>query len=152
MACPGPPPPASMLCSPHLEARRIALLCLVAVVGCGGERQDENEPEGDFQVEVVSATFPEQQKLAQKSELVITVRNTGDEAVPNIAVTVSGLNYRATEPVDRAEQREEVARLEPGRAVAEGDRGDRQRQPAEPQHEQELLDELGAVGVRRPQR
>jgi hypothetical protein len=98
MACPGPPPPASMLCSPHLEARRIALLCLVAVVGCGGERQDENEPEGDFQVEVVSATFPEQQKLAQKSELVITVRNTGDEAVPNIAVTVSGLNYRATEP------------------------------------------------------
>jgi hypothetical protein len=101
-----------MLCSPDLEARRIlsvrsrpsrllrhgALVCLIAVVGCGGERQDENEPEGDFPVEVVSATFPKQQKLAQKSDLVITVRNTGDEAVPNVAVTVSGLNYRATEP------------------------------------------------------
>ena len=33
----------------------------------------------------------------------------------------------------------------PGRAVAERDRRDRQREPAEPQREQELLDELGAV-------
>jgi hypothetical protein len=88
-----------MLCSPDLEATKIALLfAVVAVAGCGGERQDENEPEGDFQVEVVSAAFPKQQKLAQESDLVITVRNTGDRTVPNIAVTVNGLNYRATEP------------------------------------------------------
>lgn len=99
MACPGPPPAATMLCSPDLEARRIALVCLIAVVGCGGgERQDENEPEGNFAVEVVSSEFPAKQKLAQSSDLVITVRNAGDETVPNIAVTLRGLDYRATQP------------------------------------------------------
>ena len=90
-----------MLCSPDLEARRkrftggIAAAVLIALVGCGGgERQDENEPEGDFEVEVVTAMFPERQKLAKNSELVITVRNAGDEAVPNVAVTVEGLSFR----------------------------------------------------------
>jgi len=85
-----------------LEARRIVpLCCLIAAVsaGCGGgERQDENEPEGDFAVEVVSSTFPEKQKLAQSSDLVITVRNAGDRTVPNVAVTIRGLGYRATQP------------------------------------------------------
>jgi hypothetical protein len=94
-----------MLCSPDLEARRkrfaggIALAGLIAVCGCGGgTRQDANEPEGNFAVEVVNASFPQKQKLAQTSELVITVRNTGKQDVPNVAVTVEGLNYRATQP------------------------------------------------------
>ena len=88
-----------MLCSPDLEARGIVLVCLIAVVGCGGgERQDENEPEGNFAVEVVSSSFPEKQKLAQSSNLVITVRNAGDEVVPNVAVTLEGLDYRSTQP------------------------------------------------------
>jgi hypothetical protein len=88
-----------------LEARRkrfaggIALAGLIAVGGCGGgERQDANEPEGNFAVQVVNATFPQKQKLAQSSELVITVRNTGKEVVPNLAVTVKGLSFRATQP------------------------------------------------------
>jgi hypothetical protein len=105
MACPGPPPGITMLCSPDLEARSkaltgfIALSCASAVIGCGGgARQDADEPEGNFDVAVVSATFPKQQKLAQTSQLVITVENTGKEAVPNLAVTVDGLNYRATQP------------------------------------------------------
>jgi hypothetical protein len=99
MACAWPSPAASMLCSPDLEARRIVLVCLIAAVGCGGgERQDENEPEGDFAVEVVASSFPKQQKLAQSSDLMITVRNSGDETVPNVAVTLKGLDYRATQP------------------------------------------------------
>ena len=100
MACPRPPPARTMLCSPDLEARRISLLCcLIAVVGCGGgERQDEDEPEGNFAVEVVSSEFPQKQKLAQSSELVITVRNAGDQTVPNVAVTLQGLGYTATQP------------------------------------------------------
>jgi hypothetical protein len=87
-----------------LEARRkrfagVCALGLIAVVGCGGgERQDADEPEGDFAVEVVSSSFPERQKLAQSSNLEITVRNAGDETVPNVAVTVTGLSYRATQP------------------------------------------------------
>jgi hypothetical protein len=94
-----------VLCSPDLEARRkrfaggIALAGVIAVCGCGGgTRQDANEPEGNFAVEVVTASFPQKQKLAQTSELVITVRNTGKQNVPNVAVTVDGLGFRATEP------------------------------------------------------
>jgi hypothetical protein len=99
MACAWPSPAVSMLCSPDLEARRLVLVGLIAAVGCGGgERQDENEPEGDFAVEVVASSFPKQQKLAQSSDLMISVRNSGDETVPNVAVTLKGLDYRATQP------------------------------------------------------
>jgi hypothetical protein len=105
MACPGPSLPISMLCSPDVEARRkafaglIALSCVGAVIGCGGgARQDADEPEGNFDVAVVSATFPAKQQLAQTARLVITVENTGKHDVPNLAVTVNGLNYRATQP------------------------------------------------------
>ena len=70
----------------------------MAVTGCGGERQDEDEPEGDFPVEVVRASFPEAQKLAKSSNLVLTVRNAGRRAIPNIAVTVDGFDIRKDDP------------------------------------------------------
>ena len=74
----------------------LAVAGLAALAGCGGaERQDEDEPEGDFAVEVVEASFPEKQKLAKSSDLVITVRNAGDEPVPNVAVTLEGLSFRS---------------------------------------------------------
>jgi hypothetical protein len=85
-----------------LEARRRAIGCAVAVLalgGCGGQKmQDENEPEGNFPVEVVNASFPSSQKLAQRSDLVITVRNAGSEKVPNVAVTVNGFTERKDNP------------------------------------------------------
>jgi hypothetical protein len=82
-----------------LRAKGVATLCLLAVAGCGGgERQDENEPEGDFPVEVVRATFPEQQKLAKSSNMIMTVRNAGEETIPNIAVTVNGFDKRKIDP------------------------------------------------------
>jgi hypothetical protein len=72
----------------------IAAVALAAVIGCGGgERQDENEPSGDFDLEIVDASFPKTQKLAKSTELKITVRNSGEEAVPNLAVTVNGFGY-----------------------------------------------------------
>ena len=73
-------------------------LAAVAVVGCGGERQDADEPEGNFKVDVVKASFPEKQKLAKTSDLVITVKNAGDRAIPNIAVTVNGFDRRVDDP------------------------------------------------------
>jgi hypothetical protein len=86
-----------------LEARRnvcaLTLAGVLAVAGCGGaERQDEDEPEGDFAVEVVRASFPEDQKLAKSSNLVITVRNAGRDTIPNIAVTVDGFEIRKDDP------------------------------------------------------
>ena len=77
----------------------VVAVCLLALGGCGGgERQDENEPSGNFPVEVVKASFPETQKLAKSSALVVTVRNAGRETIPNIALTVNGFDERKHEP------------------------------------------------------
>jgi hypothetical protein len=76
----------------------VVAVCLLAFGGCGGTRQDENEPSGNFPVEVVQAKFPGKQKLAKSSDLVVTVRNAGKETVPNIAVTVNGLDKRSKNP------------------------------------------------------
>ena len=82
-----------------MRARSVVALCLLAVAGCGGgERQDENEPEGNFPVEVVRASFPDHQKLAKSSNLVVTVRNAGDDTIPNVAVTVNGFDKRKRDP------------------------------------------------------
>lgn len=64
-------------------------LCAVGLAACGGgERQDEGEPEGEFPVEVVRAEFPAQQRLAETTDLVLEVTNTGDETIPDLAATV----------------------------------------------------------------
>jgi hypothetical protein len=61
----------------------------VLAAGCGGgERQGAGEPEGEFKVEVVDASFPERQQIAESVELKLTVRNGHDETLRNVAVTV----------------------------------------------------------------
>src|SRR5436305_9271587 len=61
-------------------------------------------------------------------------------------------NEEPAEAVDRAEQDEEVAGLQSGGAVVDGDHRQNQREPAEPEREQELVYELTAVGIRWAQR
>lgn len=86
-------------CARGTAACLLTTLCLLAVAGCGGgERQDENEPEGSYPVEVVRAAFPEEQKLAKSSDLIVTVRNAGRATIPNIALTVDGLDERKKSP------------------------------------------------------
>jgi len=46
----------------------------------------------------VRATFPEEQKLAKSSDLIVTLRNAGRETIPNITVTVNGLDRRKKDP------------------------------------------------------
>jgi hypothetical protein len=66
-----------------------AALLAVGVASCGGgERQDADEPEGDFPVQIVSANFPSKQKLAQNTNLTLSVANTGDQAIPDLAITI----------------------------------------------------------------
>jgi hypothetical protein len=70
-----------------------AAACLLVVAGCGGttvkgDRQDTDEPEGNFPVTVEEADFPLQQELAESSTMRVVVRNAGNERIPNIAVTV----------------------------------------------------------------
>jgi hypothetical protein len=74
----------------------LAGACALSLGACGGgERQDENEPEGNFKVEVVKAEFPSKQKLAKRSDLVITVRNAeSSKSIPNIVLTVRGFDVK----------------------------------------------------------
>ena len=62
----------------------------MGVAACGGseERQDENEPEGEYPVEVTSAKFPARQRLADTSDLVLEVENVGEETIPDLAITI----------------------------------------------------------------
>jgi hypothetical protein len=80
--------------APAVRARKrvgmglAAVLVAVVVASCGGERQDANEPEGDFPVQIVSANFPSKQKLAENTNLTLSVANTGDKAIPDLAITI----------------------------------------------------------------
>jgi len=73
--------------------RRSALLAvagtplLLAACG-GGARQDANEPSGQFPVRVLSATFPSSQRLAEHTQLSLTLKNSGSQTIPDIAVTI----------------------------------------------------------------
>lgn len=89
---------------PALEARRAlgilgSVSAAATLAACGSQpRQDANEPKGDFKVDVRRASFPEQQKLAKRSKLAITIRNAGNRTIPNLAVTVNGFDKRSTDP------------------------------------------------------
>jgi hypothetical protein len=60
----------------------------LAACGGSGERQDEAEPSGEYPVEVVSSKFPLRQRLAETTDLELSVENTGEETIPNLAVTI----------------------------------------------------------------
>jgi hypothetical protein len=70
-----------------------------ALSACGGaEAQDENEPEGTFKVDVISASFPGRQRLADQVELRIQVKNEDSKTIPNLGVTVDGFGQRRETP------------------------------------------------------
>jgi hypothetical protein len=72
---------------------RVACLAIalagLAAAGCGSERQDADEPEGEFALEVVDASFPARQSTAQAATMRLAVRNTDDRELPNLAVTIA---------------------------------------------------------------
>lgn len=73
----------------RLGAASLAISLALGVAACGGgERQDADEPEGEFPVEIAAAEFPAKQRLAETSELTLSVRNAGDETIPDLAITV----------------------------------------------------------------
>jgi hypothetical protein len=72
-----------------------AAVALGAAACGGGERQDAGEPAGRYEVAVTKASFPLRQRLSKLERLVLTVRNTGHEALPDVAVTVDGFSTRS---------------------------------------------------------
>jgi hypothetical protein len=79
------------------SAIAVCALAVLLAVGCGGggERQDEDEPTGEWTVDVVEADFPEQQRLAEQVSLRLRVRNADSSPIPNVAVTVNGFSERS---------------------------------------------------------
>jgi hypothetical protein len=110
---------------------------MLALAGCGGEnRRDAGVSDGTYTVDVERAAFAPRQRLAQRSTLVISIRNAGPRAIPNLAVTLRGFADRSGGPreadlgrdlwiVDRAPAGTQTAledtwtagRLAPGRTV-----------------------------------
>jgi hypothetical protein len=87
-----------------LKARnRIAIGVCAALIATGfascggGERQDADEPEGDFPVQIVSADFASKQHLAQNTNLNLAVANTGDQTIPDLAITIFTTSDRSTD-------------------------------------------------------
>jgi hypothetical protein len=89
-----------------LAGTLVALTLLVSACG-GNEPQDENEPAGTYKVDVISASFPGKQRLAQESTLKITVQNKDSKTIPNLGVTVDGFYQR----------REDATLADPARPV-----------------------------------
>jgi hypothetical protein len=96
------------------------LLCAVvlAVAGCGGGRQDSDEPKGEYTLSVEKASFPARQSTAQTSTMRLTVRNTDDRDLPNLAVTVeTEPPARGTAPTAFGEASTDSRLADPNRPV-----------------------------------
>jgi hypothetical protein len=69
--------------------RALCLLVVPLIAACGGNSgQDADEADGTFKVEVVRATFPQRQHVAENVRLRLSVRNADRETLRNVAVTV----------------------------------------------------------------
>ncbi len=84
----------------------LAVAAAAGLAACGDDdRQDVDEPEGEFPVEVTAARFPTKQRLAQTSDLRLAVENVGEETIPDLAVTIFTGDEKAGGPFDiRSEQ------------------------------------------------
>jgi hypothetical protein len=68
----------------------------LATAGCGGgERRDADAGDGPYTVDVARAQFPQRQHVGARTTLAVTVRNTGEDTIPALAVTVHGFSERS---------------------------------------------------------
>jgi hypothetical protein len=87
-----------------VAGRRPTARALIALLACaplalsacgGGDDQSANEATGTYEVDIVRASFAERQNVAKQEEFTIAVRNTGDETLPNLSVTVDSFSQRS---------------------------------------------------------
>jgi hypothetical protein len=101
-----------------------ALALALGACGGGGERQDADEPEGEYRLEIVDATFPPEQAIAERASLKLQVRNADSKAVPNVAVTIETQPEQAGgAPGAFAQNRDDEGLADPSRPVWILDRG-----------------------------
>jgi hypothetical protein len=80
-----------------------AASCAALVAGCGESKQDASEPSGHYEVQVAQARFSKHEAIARPATLTIAVHNSGGKTLPDVAVTVDSLSYKATKPKDLAD-------------------------------------------------
>src|SRR5436189_5970303 len=68
----------------------VAILALAAgLAACGGgQSQDASEPSGNFPVKVTKAGFPNRQRISERTDLVLGIKNAGKDTLPDLAVTI----------------------------------------------------------------
>jgi len=70
----------------------LAVIAL-GLAACGDDSSSDAERDqgarGPYEAKVVTADFPTKQRLGETTQLRIGVRNTGDETIPDLTVTVS---------------------------------------------------------------
>lgn len=102
----------------NLSAGVAAVAALLALAACGGgERRDAGATDRAYTVDVERASFAARQHLAQRSALVITVRNAGEDAIPNLTVTVRGFTDQSGGPAN-ADRSRDVWIVDRGPATA----------------------------------
>lgn len=107
---------ARAVSAPRLIVPLIALL--VALPGCGGAAQSDNEAEGSYKLEVSGASFPAEQGIAEQSTMKIAVRNPEQKTVPAVAVTVETKGAKAGDGLTAFGQKSGDSRLaDPNRPI-----------------------------------
>ena len=74
-----------------MVAATVLTVLPLGLSACGGgasARQDANEPAGKFPVKVTASQFPTSQRIAQTTDLILGVKNTGDKPLPELAFTI----------------------------------------------------------------
>jgi len=69
----------------------VAAALALSIVACGGDESssDANEAAGTYELEVVDASFPAEQRLGSTSLMKLGIRNSGDRTIPALTVNVS---------------------------------------------------------------
>lgn len=103
----------------------VAALALTgAACGGGSERQDADEPSGEYRLEVVDAQFKRNQKIAERTTLKLQLRNADTKAVPNVSVTIqTEPEQPGGAPGSFAQSRDDEGLADPSRPVWIVDRG-----------------------------
>jgi hypothetical protein len=101
---------ARAVSAPRLILAALAALTLL-VAGCGGQRQDADEPSGTFKVDIAKASFPPKQHIAEQSTMRIQVHNPDSQTVPNVAVTVETKGANSADGVTAFGQKSDDSRL-----------------------------------------
>ena len=104
---------------PAIVASFSAAALAAVASGCGGgSPATAGEPSQSFHIEVVRASFPAKQAVAKDARLLMTVRNRGNETIPNLTATVDSFLYTSHYPELAAKKRPVwVVERGPGKAA-----------------------------------